>query len=32
MISTQQPMVAKFTMKDKDIWMFAHLTTNSEDP
>ena len=29
---TQQPMVAKCIMKDKEIWMFAHLTANSEDP
>ena len=31
MISTQQPMAAKCTMKDKENWMFAHLTANSED-
>ena len=29
---TQQPIVAKCTMKDKENWMFAHLTVNSEDP
>ena len=28
----QQPMAAKWTMKDKENWMFAHLTANSEDP
>ena len=32
MISTQQPMAAKFTTKDKENWIFAHLTANSEDP
>ena len=32
MISTQQPMAAVCTMKDKENWMFAHLTANSEDP
>ena len=32
MISTQQLMVAKCIMKDKENWMFAHLTANSEDP
>ena len=32
MISTQQPMVAKCTMKDEENWKFAHMTANSEDP
>ena len=32
MISTQQPMAAKCTMKDKENWTLAHLTANSEDP
>ena len=27
-----RPMVAKCTMKEKENWMFAHLTANSEDP
>ena len=31
-ISTQQPMIAKCIMKDKENWMFVHLTANSEDP
>ena len=29
---TEQPMVAKCMMNDKEHWMFAHLTANSEDP
>ena len=29
MISTQQPMAAKCTMKDKENWMFAHLTAEN---
>ena len=32
MIFAQRPMVAKCFMKDKENWMFAHLSANSEDP